>query len=650
MFRVSSDFLALHWKLCKADVWHMGTIKYLSRGKLKKFWFFLVYNYNVSQFYKFYRYTMKKWFLFAILWGTALIGFATPLPATEVFQVETKRIDPNTFVINWQVKPGYFIYSDRIKFTEQANSNTHLGTIRFPASLKKTDKQGRIYPVYRNELSLPVAILGEQPGESLIDVKFQGCSDDGFCYPPETKQIKVTINDQLALSDVSMETTPTEQQVVAQQPTDEIEAIFVDHHWAIVILSFFGFGLLLSFTPCVLPMIPVLSGIIVGHGKDLSTRKAFFLSLSYVLSMSITYAVVGAVVAKLGSNLQVIMQTPWAISLFSLIFVLLALSMFGFFELRLPVSWQAKLAGASRSQASGHYIGAAVMGCLSTLILSPCVTAPLIGALGYIARSGNTALGSLALFFLGLGMGAPLLLIGTSAGKWLPKAGKWMNAVKAFFGVLLLAVAIFLLERLLPGPLVMLLWASLLIFSGIYCGALTYSPTNHDKLRQGLGLILLIYGLLVLIGASMGSNNPIQPLAGFRIPSASAAKSVHSETVKTVSGLDQAIASAKGKPILLDFYADWCTSCQVLEATIFKDPRVVEALKDIVILRVDITGNKAQEKALLSQFNVVAPPTFLFLNKQGVELPNLRLVGEFSANKFLELLDQALDLKKILLN
>ena len=585
---------------------------------------------------------MKKWFLMIALLGATCFSFATPLPSAEVFQIDAKKLDPNTFVINWQIKPGYFLYRDRINISEQTESISHLGLIRFPASTTKTDKQGKVYNIYRDQLSLPVSILGEQPGESLINVNFQGCADDGFCYPPETRQIKLTIDNQLALSNASLEVGVAEKEtkvVVVAPPSDEIETLFIENHWVIAILTFFGFGLLLSFTPCVLPMIPVLSGIIVGHGKDLTTRKAFFLSLSYVLSMSITYAIVGAIVAKLGSNLQVLMQTTWVISLFSLIFFLLALSMFGFYELRLPVSWQAKLAHASRGQSSGHYISAAVMGCLSTLILSPCVTAPLIGALGYIAKSGDITLGSLALFFLGLGMGTPLLLIGTSAGKWLPKTGIWMNSVKAFFGVLLLAVAIYLLDRVLPGPLIMFLWAGLLVFSGIYCGALNQALNNHAKFRQGFGLMLLIYGLLILIGASMGSNNPIQPLSGLQIVTSTA--KVQKETVKTVDDLHQAIANARGKPIILDFYADWCSSCKAIEATTLKDPRVIEALKDFILIRVDITGNKTQEKALLSQFDVVAPPTFLFLNKEGELQPNLRLVGEFSTSKFLALLNQA---------
>lgn len=596
---------------------------------------------------------MKKWVLFTVLWLASFIGYAiSPLPASEVFQVETKRVDPNTFVINWQIKPGYFLYKDRIKLTEPMDSTMHLGTIRFPAAMQKTDHQGQVYTIYRNQLSLPVAVLGERPGESLVNIQFQGCADDGFCYPPQTRQIRLTVDQSLALSDVNLETqtaapdsTVAEEQPssgkVAQEqpPSNNIEAVFTHHHWLIVILSFFGFGLLLSFTPCILPMVPVLSGIIVGHSTDLSTRKAFLLSLSYVLSMAFTYAIVGALVATVGSNLQVAMQTPWVIGLFCLIFILLALSMFGFYELRFPTSWQAKLATMTRSQSSGHYINAAVMGCLSTLILSPCVTAPLIGALGYIAHSGNIALGSSALFFLGLGMGTPLILIGASAGKWLPKTGHWMNAVKAFFGVLLLAVAIFLLERILPGALVMALWASLLIFSGIYCGALTRALSNLEKFRQGFGIILLVYGLLVLVGASMGTTNPLQPLAGLQ-----GLQTVNStnKTVQTLGGLQKAITNAKGKPIMLDFYADWCTACKVMEATVFKDPRVAKMMKNFVVVKVDITANKAQQQALLNQFNVIAPPTFLFLNKQGNEQTHLRLVGETSTNEFLNQLNLAI--------
>jgi len=586
---------------------------------------------------------MKKYLLFLVCCLASFVAFgAEPPPATAVFPMEVKRIDPNTFVINWDIKPGYFLYSDRIKITTPAINNVHLGDIRYPKPVIKVDHQGRQYTVYRQHVSLPVAVLGIQPGEALLELNYQGCSDEGFCYPPETRQILLTIGDNLGLASVSLyEADQAPAQASSSSSSSTVEQVFSNHHWPVILLSFFGFGLLLAFTPCVLPMVPVLSGIIVGHGPDLGTRKAFLLSLSYVVSMAATYAVVGAVVALMGSNLQIIMQSPWAIGIFSLLFVLLALSMFGYYELKLPVSWQAKLAKINRNQANGHYLGAAIMGCLSTLILSPCVTAPLIGALGYIAHSGNVLLGSMSLFFLGLGMGTPLLLIGMSAGRWLPKAGRWMNAVKSFFGVMLLAVAIYLLGRILPAPLVMGLWAALLVFSGIYAGALTSAQTHHEKFGQAAGIMLLVYGLLVLVGASMGGSNPLQPLSTWAANSHSEA-SLTTKTVTTVDGLNHAIAAAQGKPVLLDFYADWCASCLAMEATTFKNPELIKALGNFVMIKVDVTTNNADSKALLRDYQVVAPPTFIFLNKEGKELESLRLVGETGSREFLQQLEAVL--------
>lgn len=583
---------------------------------------------------------MKKWLLLSLIYFTTLVIHADPLPANEVFQVEAKKIDPNTFVIDWHVKPNYFLYRDRIKLIPQPESNIQLGTLRFPQSISKTDKQGHTYEVYRDQLSVPVGVLGIKPGESLLNLYFQGCSDDGFCYPPEIRQIKLSIGDDLALSAVTLEKDVTKEEPAApQEQSDEISQIFTTHGWAMILLIFFGFGLLLSFTPCILPMVPVLSGIIVGHGKTVTTRKAFFLSLSYVLSMSITYAIFGAVAALLGANLQISMQSPWAISVFSLIFILLALSMFGFYEFKLPDSWQSKIAGSSRAQRGGHYIGAAIMGCLSTLILSPCVTAPLIGVLSYIAQTQNILLGSLTLFVLSLGMGTPLLLIGTSAGKWLPETGGWMNAVKAFFGILLLAIAIYLMARILPAEITMALWACLLIFSGIYSGALTHSQTNQEKFMQGIGIILLGYGLLILIGVSMGSTNPLQPLTTVHAESSSRTPDYIAQN-QSIESIGQAITAAKDTPIMLDFYADWCASCKVMEATTFKNASVKEALSHFKVIKIDVTANNANNKSIMSHFKIIAPPTFLFFDSQGKELNRLKLVGEVDAKKFLSVLKQ----------
>jgi thiol:disulfide interchange protein DsbD len=566
----------------------------------------------------------------------SLVAQGQPVAAKEAFQLSAKKLDPNTVTLNWDIKPGYFLYSDRIKVSVAQDSNVHLGPLRLPPTLTKTDKQGHTFTVYRNQLVLPLSILNEHPGETLLDVCYQGCSDDGFCYPPALQQIKLSINKELALTQAVLEKPGTApSKTIKRAPQNKIAELFATHNWVMILITFYGFGLLLSFTPCILPMVPVLSGIIVGHGLEVTTRKAFFLSLSYVLSMSATYAVVGAFVALLGANLQISMQSPWAVSLFSIVFVLLALSMFGFYEFKLPDSWQSKIAGTSRSQRGGHYWGAAIMGSLSTLILSPCVTAPLIGVLTYIAQTHNVVLGSLTLFFLSLGMGTPLLLIGTSAGKWLPESGAWMNAVKAFFGVLLLAVAIYLMSRVLAAGFTMLLWACLLVFSGIYAGALTYAKTNAEKFAQGLGLLLLVYGALILVGVSAGSTNPLQPLRSLQ--AATPPEAV--QQAQSLKQIKELIVRARGKPIMLDFYADWCASCKVMEATTLSDPKVKEALSHFELIKIDVTANSARDQKILDYFHVIAPPTYIFFNAEGEQQNQLALVGEVSVAEFLVSLD-----------
>lgn len=573
--------------------------------------------------------TMRKWlFLFLFYFINTATG-ASPLPASDVFKLSLARIDPNSFTITWVIKPQHFIYSTRIQLNAHSDANLTLGALRLPAPVYKTDKLGRKYPIYRNKLILPISVLGQSPGETVLDLQYQGCSDAGFCYPPEKRAIKVTIDTQLALANLSIEKphTPTVHNAIVD--------IFTNPNWFMIILSFYGLGLFLTFTPCVLPMIPVLSGIIVGSGKTPSTRRSFLISLSYVFGMSITYAIVGATIALAGSNLQIAMQSPWVISAFAAIFVILALSMFGYFDLKLPVSWQAYFAAKSRAHANGHYIGAAIMGALSTLILSPCVSPPLIGVLTYIANTGNILMGSSALFFLGLGMGTPLLLIGASAGKWLPKAGLWMNTIKAFFGVLLLAVAIFLLSRILPAIIVMTIWGALLIFTGLYSGAFTKAKSTFDKFCQGIGIIFVVYGLLILVGASAGGTNPLQPLAIFH-SSATTSSNLQFKPVHTVAETLDAIKAAQGKPVILDFYADWCVSCQVMEATTFKDPQLIKKLQNFVILKADVTNNNADTTALMQYFKIIAPPTFLFFDKDGQALTSKTLVGEISAEKFLQ--------------
>lgn len=599
--------------------------------------------YNDAQISAKKRGVMKKIILLSLGCIFFLVGFSSPPPADTVFPVTTHVLNPNTVALQWHIQPGFFLYAKRIHLQPIAGSDNYfrLGTITLPSPIKKLDRQGKSHAVYQNQLAIPVSILGEHPGEGLIQLRYQGCAEDGFCYPPQIKLIKITINQELAVSMATIETaTKPQQPLVNSGQTNDISRLLLTNNWLLIIAGFFGFGLLLAFTPCVLPMVPVISGIIVGHGKDINTRKAFLLSLSYVLSMSATYALIGAVVALMGNNLQIIMQSSWAIGFFSLIFVLLALSMFGFYELQLPHTIQSRLSSYTRTRIGGHYLSAAIMGCLSTLILSPCVTAPLIGALGYIAQTGNILLGTIALFFLGLGMGMPLLLIGASAGKLLPRAGSWMNAVKAFFGVLLLAVAVYLLQRLLPAFLSMALWASLFIISSVYLGALRTVDTTIAKFFQGVGLLLLIYGALILIGASQGHTDPLLPLA--QEENQLLAKAPQEQSITTPKALENAIATAQGKPIFIDFYADWCTSCKIVAKTTLRDQRIRDMLQQFVMLRVDVTANDPQSQALLQQMHVIAPPTFLFIDEQGKELTDLRLVGDINADTLLQHLQQTL--------
>ncbi len=580
---------------------------------------------------KYWLYIMKRILFFLSISMLLLLTspcFSEPPPAHAVFKLQVKAYNPNTFFLEYDIKPGYFLYRDRLHLTQ---TNTHfldLTPLKFPDANTKIDGLGHTISIYRHKLRIPVHLIGLSPGETILNLRYQGCSDDGFCYPPENTSIKLTINTELAMTQVAL-IAPPKIKTATPNPNNTNQSAFAGHHWIMTLFIFLGLGLLLSLTPCVLPMIPVLSGILVGHGKDLSTRKAFFLSLSYVLSMSLTYAAIGAVVALMGHNLQVLLQSPVTLISFSLVFVLLALSMFDIYQLKLPTSWQAKLANVSYKQAGGHYLGAALMGCLSTLILSPCVTAPLIGALGYIAQTGNIALGTAALFFLGLGMGVPLLLIGASLGRWLPHAGHWMNSIKKIFGLMLLAVAIYLISRLLPAFIIMLLWAGLLIFSGLV----------FVRTIRSLGIILLLYGILILIGASLGNTNPLKPLT-----QQAKAPQIHTKIVKNMHELETALQTAQQKKqaVLLDFYADWCTSCQVIESKMLAHPQILEAIKQMQFIKVDLTANTHESRALLHEFNVIAPPTFIFIDTSSHEREALRLVGDVSIRK---LLDHLLKLK-----
>jgi thiol:disulfide interchange protein DsbD len=496
--------------------------------------------------------------------------------------------------------------------------------------------------VYRDEvrIALPVA-AGGQDGRVVLIAVSQGCADVGVCYVPVEQKTELRLA-AAGRAPAGGASVLGEDALIAE--------LFRGETW-LLIASFFGFGLLLSFTPCVLPMVPILSGIIVGRGHHLTRMHALLLSGAYVLGMAITYALAGVAAGLSGALLSAALQNPWVLGGFALVFVVLALSMFGFYELQLPSALQSKLAGASGKLHGGHFFGVFVMGMLSALIVGPCVAAPLAGALLYISQSGDAVLGGSALFAMALGMGVPLLAVGASAGALVPKAGPWMESVKRFFGVLLLAVAIYLVSPVIPMAMQMLAWAALLILTGVYLRAIDPLPQGAHgfaRVSKGVGIIALVAGMAYVIGALSGSRDVLQPLSGLRGAAAgapAAGPTVAFQRVGSVAELDAAVAAAKGKTVMLDFYADWCVSCKEMERYTFTDPAVQLRLAGMIKLQADVTAGSADHQALLKRFRLFGPPGIVFFDPAGREIQGLRVIGFQSADKFSTVLDQALGVR-----
>lgn len=563
----------------------------------------------------------------------ALNALASPLPANQAFQFSARRYDPNTILLKWSIAPGYFLYRGRLQFKANKNKTLTIGRFRLPKSIVKKDDITGDYQVYRHELAIYLPVLGVNPGKITTMIHYQGCADQGFCYPPTDKLLSLSFDNDLSLKQVSIETPP---------PPSSLSATLTNSVGVWHLFSFFLLGLLLTFTPCVLPMIPIISGIILGGKKRLSTQKAFSLSLIYVLSMSVTYAAFGITLALLGQNLQAVMQKPWVIILFAIIFTLLALSMFGLFELKLPNRLHNKLHQLSQGQKAGSYIGVAIMGILATLIISPCVSAPLVGVLTYIANTGNVSFGASALFMLSLGMGAPLVLIATTGTKFLPRSNEWMQPIKHIIAILLLAVAIYLLSRILSPQIIMVFWSGLLMMSAFVLGAFTTINNKHwsKKCFQGLGFILFVYAILVLVGATRGNTRLFQPLEGFFVTQQNV--KLPFKRVTSLREVKVALAEARmhNQPVLIDFYATWCISCKIMERTVLSAPKVVNALKPYLLLKADVTANDADNKQLLRYFNVIAPPTYLFFDAKGKEISKARIVGDSNITNFLKHLNR----------
>lgn len=560
------------------------------------------------------------------------------LEPDDAFNFFAEVNNDQQLVLNWRIAKGYYLYQEKIAATVIQPNTISVGPISFPEGKHKTDEIFGETIVYYNDVTLtvPFATPLKQATDITIEVSFQGCADIGVCYPPMNKQVTLSFQPTKG----SIPPTTSANNTISEQ--DQIaNSLFSNTVW-ITCLTFLGFGVLLSFTPCVFPMIPILSGIIIGHGKDLTTRKAFYLSFSYVFASALTYAGFGILAGLFGSNLQATFQNPWILSFFSGLFVLLALSMFGLYQIQLPTTIQSKLSQLSQHQKHGSLWGSAIMGVLSTLIVGPCVAAPLAGVLIYIGQTGDAILGGFALFSLGIGMGIPLLIIGVSAGKLLPKAGHWMEPIKYFFGVMLLAVAIWLVERILPASIILVLWSGLLIVSAIYLKAVERLPENANgwhKLSKGIGAILLIYGIILMVGAASGGSNPLKPLANFSTNQKHTVQQhpLSFKKIKNSADLNSALQlAAQNKQFaMLDFYADWCVSCKEMEAFTFTDSSVQGALKNVMLLQADVTQNDNEDRLLLNKFSLIGPPAILFFDTNSAELKQNRVIGYMGPNDFL---------------
>jgi thiol:disulfide interchange protein DsbD len=577
------------------------------------------------------------------------------LTPDQAFQFFAESEDGQQLKLRWNIADGTYLYHDKVTI-DLASDGVSLGKFEFPEPKIKHDSvkpDGTIgdVAVYFHAIDLSVPLIRNNTNATEISVssKYQGCADIGICYPPANKTVKLQLP---AIAAATAETAAATRQAVQSAPQadatratetseqDQITNLLKGSSSWLIVASFFGIGLLLAFTPCVFPMIPILSGIIAGQGEQITTRKAFTLSLIYVLAMAVTYTVAGVMAGLFGSNIQAAFQNPWILSAFAAVFVLLALSMFGFYELQLPASWQSKLSDMSNRQQGGSLVGVAIMGLLSALIVGPCVAPPLAGALIFIGQTGDWMLGGLALFAMSMGMGAPLIAIGTSAGKILPRAGAWMDTVKAVFGVVMLGLAISMLERFIPAYATMLLWGTLLVVSAIYMGAVRQLPveaSGWSKLWKGLGMVLLIYGVLFLVGVAAGGKDATQPLRGILVNGGGSSTShVTFKPIKSTDDLERelAAAAAAGKPVMLDFYADWCVYCKQMEKNTFPEPEVASILANFVLLQADVTAQDETDLALQKQIGIPAPPAMIFWNSAGEEFRHLRLMGYMNAADF----------------
>ncbi len=567
------------------------------------------------------------------------------LPPEKAFRFSADWSESGAIEIRYAIADGYYLYRDRFKFRIDEPAGASAGLAELPRGVRKKDQFFGEVETYRKAVSirLPVTLPAGAPQVLKLNVTSQGCADIGVCYTPQEASV--------TLRPVSLETpraTPGARGVadaprtVTGAPNDfDIAALF-QGNLLLVLASFAGFGLLLTFTPCVLPMIPILSGIIAGEGAKLGRLRALILSLAYVLGMAIAYALAGIGAAWSGSLLAAALQSAWVLGGFALVFVALALSMFGLYELRMPSFVHHRAHHVHQKLEGGRVVSVAAMGMLSAVIVSPCVAAPLAGALLYISRTGDVVLGGAALFAMALGMGVPLVIVGVSEGALLPRSGPWLVAVRKFFGALLLGVAIWIASPVMPVALQMALWATLFVGGAIFLRALERLPAqagNAARLGKAAGVLLLVAGIAMLAGALSGARDPLRPLAGLLGGEAQA--ELPWVAVNSPEELDARLREA-GRPVMLDFYADWCVSCKEMEAFTFRDPAVRAKLQRMLLLRADVTANTEAHRALLKRYALFGPPGTIFFDGAGRELRAVRVIGYQNAERFGATLDRVL--------
>jgi thiol:disulfide interchange protein DsbD len=576
------------------------------------------------------------------------------LDPEAAFQFSAKMADAKTVEVTYKIADGYYMYRERFHFTADGAT---LGTADMPKPIVHYDETfQKNVEIYRNQVVIRLPVQAN--GAFTLHSTGQGCADQGLCYAPIESQAKLSVSGNAGLlgavasaqnelgNSSAKQSVPSEAQTaqanigvaadisnVADDEMGNIENSLNSGKLFKIIPLFLLLGIALSFTPCVLPMVPILSSIIVGEGKRVSRRRGLLLSVTYSLGMALVYTAFGIAAGLAGQGLSAALQNPWVLSAFAILMVVLSLSMFNVYQLQVPAAIQSKLARASEQQKAGKLAGVFIMGAISALIVGPCVAAPLAGTLVYISKTRDVVIGGSALFALAIGMSVPLILVGISAGFLLPRAGVWMDAVKRFFGVLMLAVALWMVSPFLPPWAQLLGWAVL----GVGYGAYLLRAQQSKWIAKSLGVLFTVFGIAQLVGIASGSQDPLAPLAQLR-PQPNKVEFVR---VKSVDELDAALAQDKGKPAMLDFYADWCVSCKEMEKLTFSDPRVQSRLNKMVLLQIDVTANNADDKAMLKRFNLFGPPGIILFDKQGNEIPQGRIIGYQDADKFIKSLAPA---------